>query len=200
MISERLKSIFPIVFTALVAGCASTSSRGTENASAEPVTVQAVGERCSSQNRNSEDFERGCEAGEKSDCACLVDLYLLSQSAPGMVDHEFNSAAVRLVNKWWALAREEYADACDGGHGEACASAFGMWLVKEFNSYSERKALEYMDKGCDLNDAKSCFFLGSAWKSGYPAVPNRDAKRSAKAFKKACDLGHTESCELLKNE
>lgn len=200
MTRKRAKWLVPAVLMALVAACAASPTPTAESADSEPVTVQAVGERCSSQNRNPDEFERGCEDGEKSDCACLVDLYLLSLSAPQMVEHEFDAASVRLINKWWAHSREDYADACDRGDGEACGSAFGMWLVKDFNSYSESKALEYMQKGCDLNDAKSCFFLGSAWRSGYPAVPNRDENKSFEAYKKACDLGHKESCGLLSRD
>jgi TPR repeat protein len=199
MTVERAKWRFSVIFMALVAACASSTNPNSETVPA-PVKVQAVGERCSAQKRAPDEFERGCEEGEKTDCSCLIDLYLLSLSTPEMVDHEFSAGTVRLINKWWAKAREDYADACDGGDGAACGNAFGMWLVKEFNSYSESTALRYMEKGCELNDAKSCFFLGSAWKSGYPAVPQRDENKSSEAFEKACDLGHEESCSLLKSD
>jgi TPR repeat protein len=192
--NERAKRIFLGFSAVLSTACVTARSEVAVRSTAD---LQALKEQCNIESQSPADLEASCESGDKSSCACLVDLYLLSLSAPQMVDYDFSPKAIRQINKWWASTREDYVDACNGGEGEACANAFGMWLAKEFNSYGESKALEYMEKGCELNNAKSCFFLGSAWRSGYPAVPDKDEEKSYRAFKKACELGHSESCSQM---
>jgi len=180
---------------ALVAACASSKTDVSTGPHGSASALKpAPAEKCDIEKRSPLELEQGCEQGDESSCACLVDLFLLKLSAPKMVDYAFSQKGIRLISAWWASTREDYVDACHAGSGEACANAFGMWLAKEFKSYSEPKAFELMEKGCSLNHAESCSFLGSAWRDGYPGAPAKDAQKSYAAFKKACELGHADSC------
>jgi TPR repeat protein len=181
-----------LVCSACACAADQNAAKLTKNTTAD--RRQQNGSEDRSFNFAQKDLVKACRDGDETSCASLVDLYQLSLSAPHMVEFEFSLEAIRLISKWWVNKREENAKACRDGDGAACFDAFGMWLVSEFHSYDESKALEFMIRGCELGHAESCSFLGAAWRDGYPSVTNRDEEKSREAYRRACDLGDTESC------
>lgn len=109
---------------------------------------------------------------------------------------------------------------CLGGSVEACDDIAGIvigrgWYIKYVNQYkleaAELNCKDYMKvirKGCNLGSGRCCALLGNEfhsisvkmdgiWKPKYGANCSlRNQNEAFKYYKKACDLGESEGCEL----
>ncbi|GAA8810048.1 hypothetical protein HpRN110_03680 [Helicobacter pylori] len=56
---------------------------------------------------------------------------------------------------------------------------------------------KYIEKACELNDGRGCYWLGEFHKSGGGTV-KKDLKKAAYFYSKACKLGEQLACESLK--
>jgi hypothetical protein len=95
-------------------------------------------------------------------------------------------------NKQYPLARTLFSQACNGGEKNACNYLGYMYAQGQGGARDQRKALEVYQKGCELGNLRSCVNLGSLFQD----TGNNDEAR--KYFKKACDGGLTEACDLLR--
>ncbi|CAA6822140.1 MAG: Unknown protein [uncultured Sulfurovum sp.] len=81
---------------------------------------------------------------------------------------------------------------CDNNVSSGCRER--AYLALEVNKDSD-EAEEYFLKACELQDPKSCSFLGYMYRS--KNVNKKDEKRYFKFFYKACQLGNPESCMFV---
>ncbi|BAW63346.1 hypothetical protein JP0053_05440 [Helicobacter pylori] len=68
---------------------------------------------------------------------------------------------------------------------------FGYGVTKDL-----KKAFEYFDKACRLNNAKGCYALATLYNESVA----KDEKQMTENLKKACKLGLKEACDILKEQ
>lgn len=94
------------------------------------------------------------------------------------------------------------SEACNSKHpynsikerGEACMHMGNIYLgIDEFKYLTdEEKSYTYYKRGCDLNNAKSCYMVGIQYEEGYGTKLN--FIKALKVYKKACKLGLKKGC------
>ncbi len=84
---------------------------------------------------------------------------------------------------------------CDSGKGAACTR---LGLAHEFvlQLRDSVKSVDFLRRGCDLNDARGCLWLGLMYESSSAPFP-KDSARAATLFVRACDGGNAVGCFRL---
>lgn len=130
-------------------------------------------------------FTTACEAKSQNGCLALSYMY---QTGDGV--KQSDEMAVKWLDK-----------ACSSGGGLACYHAAGN-LRRNDNDRAAKHdpaVLAYYQKGCDLNEAASCY------EAAYLINPTTDYTYRASAegriyLQKACDLGLAMACQDLKDQ
>ena len=97
------------------------------------------------------------------------------------------------ANPYWTSLQFEMA--CDEGVVLGCRNAADLYSGRSTYRRDEARMAEFYTRGCALDDARSCFFLGSANLDGLGV--DRDATESFRLFSRACELGDGEACNML---
>ena len=122
-------------------------------------------------------FEKSCNKNNFADCANLAKYY------SGGV---FGSGIQGDRQKNFELSEK----ACNGGIARACADAgrmYGKLNANKDNPEINKKVLEYIEKGCTLNDAEICYFMGLHYAGGKEGGQKQKDK-ALKLFEKSCQL------------
>lgn len=82
---------------------------------------------------------------------------------------------------------------------EACLKTGIYYLDGKIVEVNREKAAKYLLKACNLKNSVGCYQLGKFWQNPDENV-GRMNKKSKMYFKKACDFGDLESCDILKKE
>ncbi|MCC7486947.1 MAG: sel1 repeat family protein [Burkholderiales bacterium] len=133
----------------------------------------------------------------------------LTDGAPAWMDHALargpatqdgEDAVLRGLPE--AAAPQRFEAGCAGGRGEECFLAGYEWRRKARQAglredqppaaRMNRSALAAFERGCTLDDARSCVSLARELARGLDA--ERDVIGAAGAYEKACELGRAEGC------
>lgn len=97
---------------------------------------------------------------------------------------------------------ERFAPGCAEGRGEHCFLAGHEWQRKAFQAGGKgtappaaqfnQAALKAFERGCELNDGRSCSWLGTEVERGDHT--ERDVVRAAALYEKGCALGWQTGC------
>jgi len=120
------------------------------------------------------ELARRCDRRDAGACTALASAYRDGVGVPVDVDH-----AVRLFGR-----------TCSAGHEAACYGTEETMLPHSVDPEVLRLA-----RGCDRADGAMCRILGDTYRSGERI--GSDAASMARAYEKACRLGHTETCDLF---
>jgi serine/threonine-protein kinase len=96
-------------------------------------------------------------------------------------------------HKQYAQARTFFSQACNSGEMKACNYLGYMYAQGQGGARDQGKAQEVYQKACEQSNFSSCASLGSLFQD----TGNSDEAR--KYFKKACDGGLTEACNLQRS-
>lgn len=117
----------------------------------------------------------------------------------------FFVALLNLLNIECVVAKslEEAKELCDKKNdGAACenvvdACFLGPLFFGKTRTIDEIKcAYEYGEKGCNLNSANSCYYLGSMYLDTNPGH-RKDLQKAQELLQKSCDLGNLDACGVL---
>ena len=153
--------------------------------------------------------EKGCRLNEAMSCVVLGDYYhraknyaqalqLYTKSCDGGAMFACYSLANLFRNGLGVERNEKVAleldiVACNGGIENSCFYAgFAYEVGKDF-----AKARQFYKKGCELNNAESCFNLGAMYHNG--KVVRQNWYEARELFGKACDLGYQDGCKNYKS-
>lgn len=154
-------------------------------------------------------FEKGCRLNEAVSCGMLGAYYYKAKNYAQAVQFcakscdGGNMLACSIVadlfrNGLGVERNEEVAleldtAACNGGIENSCFYAgFAYEVGKDF-----AKARQFYKKGCELNNAESCFNLGTMYHNG--EVVRQNWYEARELYGKACDLGLQEGCKNYKS-
>ncbi len=121
------------------------------------------------------ELESACDSGNLSKC---VELGTVHQSAAD-----------------YAAAETPWAKACDEGESAGCQELGNMLTNPFLKLGRDAEGVEYLERGCELGNVGSCYFLGGAVDFGRYGV-EADPKRARALYEKGCDdgKGHHWSC------
>jgi TPR repeat protein len=93
-------------------------------------------------------------------------------------------------------AKELYSKACQLQEGGGCRQ-LGQLYARGFGGQppNAKLALLFAERACALSDAIGCGNAGMNYQLGHGT--DRDSQRAARMYKRACDLGGQQFCELL---
>jgi TPR repeat protein len=162
-------------------------------------------------------YQRACTGGSHTGCVRLGDMHASGEGMPRrdpaaaakLYEQEcgsFVGSCVKFgglletgdgVPKDEARARKVYKDSCDLGDMEGClrlALALADGRGGDSDPVQARKVL---DNTCQRNKhALGCQVLGDFYREGRGGAPNK--ARANKFYRRACQLGRQQACELLK--
>lgn len=101
----------------------------------------------------------------------------------------------------FALAHRYYERACELNNADACEALALSLSHGHENAVTrdERRAIEVMQKACDLRNLKACWILGNMYRQGStePSAYPRDLERTFKIWQRTCRAGEAGSCASL---
>ena len=87
---------------------------------------------------------------------------------------------------------ERMQQLCEGEHGDACTMLAVAYLEGTVLPFDAEASFDHFVKGCDLEAAAGCRLTALAYEGGVGVKKSR--RKSKQYLKRACALGHTESC------
>ncbi|CAG2115842.1 unnamed protein product, partial [Medioppia subpectinata] len=85
-----------------------------------------------------------------------------------------------------------FKDNCDNNGFARSCTQFGVNLLNGTGCAKDaKKAVEYLSRGCDLNDNEGCFYTGQLLSGAdpqYAGTVEPDIKKSVKSLEKGCEL------------
>jgi TPR repeat protein len=95
--------------------------------------------------------------------------------------------------------RIAYAVACDGLRDVspvACVRSAMLDADAARDATAAAKPIDFLTMACERrSSSEACSYLGEAYRTGKVVAP--DKNRAAELLRRACDLGHKESCGEL---
>jgi len=96
---------------------------------------------------------------------------------------------------------------CLKGKPRSCVRAAMYYKMEDKNHFietlreSEKKALFFAKKGCEMNDAEACMRAGNYLKTDFMLIgePVYNPKEAKKFLKKGCRLGSNLACMMLRS-
>ena len=86
---------------------------------------------------------------------------------------------------------------CQNGNAKSCYNLGYVSLTGFMNvKVDEKKALEFLNLGCDYNGKSSCFLLGNIYEKGRGKI-KANRQSAFRFYDKACNLEDKRSCVLL---
>jgi uncharacterized protein len=124
-------------------------------------------------------YDFACSAGSGDSCCSYGRMIVDGRGAPRDI----------------ARAESYFDRGCQAGSGIACTDA-GIWASKPLLQTgifpNLRKAFEYYQQACDLQDAIGCGNLGGFYEAGFGVAG--DTFRAQFFFERSCRLGRAEAC------
>jgi hypothetical protein len=96
-------------------------------------------------------------------------------------------------NKQYPQARTLFSQACSSNELKACNYLGYLYAQGQGGARDQGKAQEVYQKACEQNNFTSCTSLGSLYQD------TGNSEEARKYFKKACDGGLTEACNLQRS-
>jgi serine/threonine-protein kinase len=135
----------------------------------------------------------------------ITGVYIWSGNAPSVANPSgttpaatgtsvYDQAKRAYDHKQYDQARPLFSHACDGGEMRACNYLGYLYAQGLGGPQNAEMAQAVYQKACDRGTLASCVGLGSLYQD---AGNSREAKKN---FKKACDGGLNEACDLLRAE
>jgi TPR repeat protein len=131
-------------------------------------------------------FKRACELEHGRGCWHWGEM----EEAAGKLAQKENRPVDAAKAKEEALRR--YDLACEFGYAEACTVSAATYMDPAMPAFNPQVGENQLIRGCRIGSTGACFALGKAL-AGSVLQPNRSV--AMLAFKKACTLGHAESCK-----
>lgn len=188
-----------IVILALLIGCggkkASTEGSGNPSASATPSAVALDPDAAAKRGFELFDQEKADEVGAVklwepacaagNDMACTGMGYAYAFGAGGK-DTDY------------AKAKGLIEGPCERGNQKACSVLgqlhyYGWGVPKDIE-----KARPLWDKACKADLRRACLFLGLALSAPDGPPEWRDEEKGESLIRKACKLGHSDACDIVK--
>jgi uncharacterized protein len=130
------------------------------------------------------DLEAECQGGNGDACVVLASELLDGRSRPKSI----------------VSAMKVLEHGCELSHAPSCGF-IGLIYVEglaapeiPYRPDVRRKGIPFREKACTLKEAKSCWHLGTYYRSASDLV-RLDEGKAKRYFKQACDLGHESACD-----
>jgi serine/threonine-protein kinase len=105
----------------------------------------------------------------------------------------YEQAEASYNHKQYAQARKQFAEVCDSGDMRACNYLGYLNAQGLGGPRNQQAAVTAYQRACDKGILSSCVSLGSLFQD------SQDSDNARKYFKKGCDGGLAEACELFHN-
>lgn len=168
--------------------------------------------------RSAAEYRRGCDLGNGLACNNLGDAYEYGHAVPRDLSHAATlyeracraGRPIGCANLGHLLqhgegvavdlprARTLYQDACVGGDVYGCLHVQLLAAEAAGAPRDPERSVAHWQHACDARDARACAFVGLIFEDG-PDGYARDEGRSARAMKRACDLGFRPGCDWLED-
>jgi len=95
----------------------------------------------------------------------------------------------------YANQKNNYLKSCLNGSGQGCRDISTLYELGFGVPKNMKKALYYVEKGCELNHGSSCSKSGNFYAHGYAGIVNK--QKAASFYMKGCDLNFGLACNNI---
>jgi len=95
----------------------------------------------------------------------------------------------------YASQKNNYLNSCLHGNGQGCRDISTLYELGVGVPKNMKKALYYIEKGCELNHGASCSRVGNFYEYGMAGVINK--QKAATYYMKGCELNYGTACNNI---